>query len=156
MPGHSSFTGKAHLPLSYYGYEWGGVDPKNGNNVWYVNNPADAKAGDFLYNDRGATYSFNKANYKIVGDAMPDVYGGLNTGLEYKGVTLGLNFIYKIGGKLYDGAFKDVSDDGYYWERIRTESLYAKYVDARKHIRQLCRSLEAPTLPIRCSTAPVR
>ncbi|MDF2187184.1 TonB-dependent receptor [Paraflavitalea sp. CAU 1676] len=111
--------------LSYYGYEWGGVDPKNGNNVWYVNNPADAKAGDFLYNDRGATYSFNKANYKIVGDAMPDVYGGLNTSLEYKGVTLGLNFIYKLGGKLYDGAFKDVSDDGYYWERIRTETLYA-------------------------------
>ncbi len=111
--------------LSYYGYEWGGVDPKNGNNVWYVNNPADPKAGDFLYNDRGATYSFNKANYKIVGDAMPDVYGGFNTDLEYKGVTLGLNFIYKIGGKLYDGASKDISDDGYYWERIRIGSLYA-------------------------------
>ena len=107
--------------LSYYGYEWGGVDPKNGNNVWYVNNPTDSKAGDFLYNGRGATYSFNKANYKIIGDAMPDVYGGLNTDVSYKGVTLGLNFIYKIGGKLYDGAFKDVADDGYYWERIRVE-----------------------------------
>lgn len=111
--------------LSYYGYEWGGVDPKNGNNVWYVNNPADSKEGDFLYNGRGATYSFNKANYKIVGDAMPDVYGGFNTDVTYKGVTLGLNFIYKIGGKLYDGAFKDVADDGYYWERIRVASLYA-------------------------------
>ena len=110
--------------LSYYGYEWGGVDSKNGNNVWYVNDPTDAKAGDFLYNERGATYSFNKANYKIIGDAMPDVYGGFNTDVAYKGVTLGLNFIYKIGGKLYDGAFKDVADDGYYWERIRTEFLY--------------------------------
>jgi len=111
--------------LSFYGYEWGGVDPKNGNNVWYVNNPTDSKAGDFLYNGRGATYTFNKANYKIVGDAMPDVYGGLNTEVSYKGVTLGLNFIYKIGGKLYDGASKDVADDGYYWERIRIKSLYA-------------------------------
>ncbi|WP_276480458.1 SusC/RagA family TonB-linked outer membrane protein [Paraflavitalea pollutisoli] len=110
--------------LSYYGYEWAGVDPKNGNNVWYVNNPTDAKAGDFLYNDRGATYTFNKANYKIIGDAMPDVYGGLNTDVSYKGITLGFNFIYKIGGKLYDGAFKDVADDGYYWERIRVKSLY--------------------------------
>src|SRR5688572_17024927 len=73
----------------------------------------------------GATYSFNKANYKIIGDAMPDVYGGFNTDLTYKGVTLGLNFIYKMGGYLYDGASKDVSDDGYYWERIRTEKLYA-------------------------------
>jgi hypothetical protein len=34
--------------LSYYGYEWGGVDPKNGNNVWYVNDPKDSKAGDFI------------------------------------------------------------------------------------------------------------
>lgn len=111
--------------LSYYGYEWGGVDPKNGNNVWYVNDPADSKTGDFLYNDRGATYTFNKANYKIIGDAMPDVYGGFNTDVAYKGITLGLNFIYKIGGNLYDGAFKDVADDGYYWERIRVESLYS-------------------------------
>ena len=110
--------------LSYWGYEWGGVDPKNGNNVYYVNTPNDSKAGDFLYNGRGATYSFSKANYKIIGDAMPDVYGGLNTDVSYKGVTLGLNFIYKIGGDLYDGAFKDVSDDGYYWERIRSESVY--------------------------------
>lgn len=110
--------------LSYYGYEWGGVDPKNGNNVWYVNDPKDPKAGDFLYNDRGATYSFNKANYKIIGNAMPDVYGGFNTDVTYKGITLGLNFIYKIGGNLYDGAFKDVSDDGYYWERIRSETVY--------------------------------
>lgn len=111
--------------LSYYGYEWAGVDPQNGNNVWYVNNPADPKAGDFLLNGRGATNSFNKAFYKIIGDAMPNVFGGLNTDVEYKGFTLGLNFIYKLGGNLYDGAFKDVADDGYYWERIRSESVYS-------------------------------
>ena len=111
--------------LSYYGYEWGGVDARNGNNVWYVNDPKDPTAGDFIYNGRGASYSFNKTNYKIIGNAMPDVYGGLNTDVSYKGITLGLNFIYKIGGNLYDGAFKDVADDGYYWERIRVESLYA-------------------------------
>lgn len=110
--------------LSYYGYEWGGVDPKNGNNVWYVNNPNDPKAGDFEYNGRGATYSYTKANYKIIGDAMPDVYGGLNTDVSYKNFTLGLNFIYKIGGNLYDGAFKDMADDGYYWERIRSKYVY--------------------------------
>ncbi|HEX7692707.1 MAG TPA: SusC/RagA family TonB-linked outer membrane protein, partial [Sediminibacterium sp.] len=110
--------------LSYYGYEWGGVDPKNGNNVWYVNNPSDPKAGDFEYNGRGATYSYTKANYKIIGDAMPDVYGGLNTDVSYKNFTLGLNFIYKIGGNLYDGAFKDMADDGYYWERIRSKYVY--------------------------------
>jgi TonB-linked SusC/RagA family outer membrane protein len=111
--------------LSFYGYEWAGVDAKNGNNVWYVNNPADSKAGDFLYNGRGATYSFGKANYKINGNALPDVYGGVNTDVTYKNFTLDLNFIYKLGGDMYDGAYKDVSDDGYYWERIREKSVYS-------------------------------
>jgi TonB-linked SusC/RagA family outer membrane protein len=110
--------------LSFNGYEWGGVDPQNGNNVWYVNDPNDSKAGDFLFNDRGATYLFRNANTKIIGNATPDAFGGLNTDVTFKGITLGLNFIYKLGGDLYDGAFKDVSDDGYYWERIRSEYVY--------------------------------
>jgi hypothetical protein len=48
----------------------------------------------------------------------------LNTDVTYKNFTLGFNFIYKIGGDMYDGAYKDVSDDGYYFERIREKSVY--------------------------------
>jgi hypothetical protein len=55
---------------------------------------------------------------------MPTVSGGFNTNVSYKGIDLGVNFLYKIGGKLYDGAYKDVADDGYYWERIRAKSYY--------------------------------
>jgi len=107
--------------LSFYGYEWAGVDPENGQNVWYVNDPGDATAGDFEYNGRGATYDYGNANYTVLGSAIPTVYGGLNSTVSYKGFTLGLNFIYKLGGQLYDGAYKDVADDGYYWERIRSQ-----------------------------------
>ncbi len=110
--------------LSLYGYEWAGVDETNGKSVYYVNDPNDSKAGDFEYNGRGATYDYSNANYKIIGNAIPKVTGGFNTNLSYKGVDLGLNFIYKIGGKLYDGAYRDVADDGYYWERIRAKSYY--------------------------------
>ncbi len=107
--------------LSFYGYEWGGVDADNGKNVWYVNDPEDKTAGDFLHNGRGATYTFGTANRVIIGNATPKAYGGIFTDLEYKDFSLGFNFIYKIGGDLYDGALKDVSDDGYYWERIRAQ-----------------------------------
>lgn len=110
--------------LAFYGYEWAGVDKTNGQSVYYVNDASDKTAGDFLYNGRGATYDFNKANYTIIGNAIPDVSGGFNTNVSYKGFDLGLNFIYKIGGELYDGAYKDVADDGYYWERIRAKSYY--------------------------------
>lgn len=108
--------------LTYYGYEWAGVDPANGNNVWYINNPA--VAGDFNFNGRPATNSFTKASMVPLGTAMPKVYGGLNTDVEWKGFTLALNINYKIGGQIYDGAFKDVADDGYYFERIRAQETY--------------------------------
>jgi len=110
--------------LALYGYEWAGVDKTNGKSVYYVNDPNNSKTGDFEYNGRGATYDYSNANYKIIGNAIPKVTGGFNTNLSYKGVDLGLNFIYKIGGKLYDGAYRDVADDGYYWERIRAKSYY--------------------------------
>ncbi|MEO5790174.1 TonB-dependent receptor [Gelidibacter sp.] len=107
--------------LAFYGYEYAGVDRTNGVNMFYVNDPASATAGDFLLNGRGATYDFNKANETIIGDAFPDVQGGFNTQVAYKGVSLGLNFIYKIGGYLYDSVDQQVADDGLYWERMRSQ-----------------------------------
>ena len=114
--------GKSTLAL--YGYEWAGVDKTNGKSVYYVNDSENASTGDFEYNGRGATYDFRKANYVVLGDVMPKVSGGFNTNVSYKGIDLGVNFLYKIGGKLYDGAYKDVADDGYYWERIHAKSYY--------------------------------
>lgn len=110
--------------LAFYGYEWAGVDKSNGNSVYYVNDPSDPKKGDFIYNGRGATYDYKSANYTIIGSAIPAVSGGFSSDLKYKSFDLNLNFIYKIGGKLYDAAYKDVADDGYYWARIRAASYY--------------------------------
>ena len=107
--------------LAFYGYEYGGVDPANGRDRFYVNDKDNPQAGSFLLNGRGATYDFKEANYTIIGDGVPDVYGGINTQVSHKGFSLGFDFIYKLGGKLYDGAEKDVADDGYYWERIHSQ-----------------------------------
>jgi len=106
--------------LAFYGYEWAGVHPDNGRNVWYTNN----ETSDFEYQGRAASYSYSKASQVIIGSAVPTVYGGINSDLTYKGFSLALNFAYKLGGKLYDGAEKDVNDDGYYWERIRSQQYY--------------------------------
>lgn len=107
--------------LAFYGYEYAGVDRTNGVNMFYVNDPEDNTAGDFLLNGRGATYDFNNANETIIGDAFPDVSGGINTEVAYKGISLGLNFIYKLGGWLYDSVDQQVADDGLYWERLRSQ-----------------------------------
>ena len=77
---------------SFYGYEWAGVDPANGKNRWYVNDPADKSAGDFNLNGKGATYNWSKANYVILGSALPKVYGGFSTDLQYGNFTFGRQF----------------------------------------------------------------
>ena len=112
---------EGHSTLAVYGREWAGVDPQTGENVWYMNDPEDDTKGDFLYNGRGATLTKDKANQTFLADLNPKFQGGFNTNLSWKGIDLGLNFIYKLGSKLYDAAEKDVDDDGYYWERIRSK-----------------------------------
>jgi len=103
--------------FSYYVAEWAGVDPSNGNPIWYTN---DGTEGDFLHNGRGASNSVADAKQIIAGSPTPKAYGGINTDFEYKGISLGFNFNYKIGGKIFDHGSRDVAEDGYYWERIRS------------------------------------
>ena len=110
--------------LALYGLEWAGVEDETGKNLWFVNDEADSKKGDFLVDGRGATYNYRDANETIIGDVHPAVYGGINTDVNWKGISLGLNFTYKIGGKSYDAVARDVNDDGYYWERTMSQETY--------------------------------
>jgi len=111
--------GKSTLAL--YGLEWAGVDDETGKNVWYLNNE---QAADLTVNGRPATFSYSKASETIIGNIHPKLFGGINTDVKWNNFSAGLNFTYKIGGYTYDGAGKDVADDGYYWERIMSEYQY--------------------------------
>lgn len=107
--------------LALYGLEWAGVDNETGKNTWYLNND---KTPDLTVNGRPATFKYSSASEVILGDIHPKLFGGLNTDLNWKGLSLSLNFTYKIGGYTYDAAGKDVNDDGYYWERIISQDAY--------------------------------
>jgi len=107
--------------LAIYGLEWAGVERETGLNVWFLNNNATP---DLVVDGRPATYSYSDADEVILGDAHPKLFGGYNTDLAWKGLSLSLNFIYKLGGYTYDAAGKDVNDDGYYWERIMSLDAY--------------------------------
>lgn len=107
--------------LALYGLEWAGVERETGKNLWYLNNE---EAPDLTVNGRPATYDYTLADEVIIGDIHPFLFGGFNTDLEWKGVSLALNFTYRVGGYSYDAAGKDVNDDGYYWERIMSQDTY--------------------------------
>ena len=107
--------------LALYGLEWAGVEDATGKNVWFLNND---KTATTTVDGRPATYRYQDASEIIIGNVHPKLFGGFNTEVNWKGITLSLNFNYKIGGYTYDAAGRDVSDDGYYWERIMSQDQY--------------------------------
>ena len=111
---------EGHSTLAYWGREWAGVDKETGRNLWYSHNENEDKK----VNGRSVVYDLEDADETFIGDVHPALFGGFNTDFEWKGITLGLNFTYKLGGKLQDGAERDVADDGYYWERTRAKYYY--------------------------------
>ncbi|MBR1950546.1 MAG: TonB-dependent receptor [Bacteroidales bacterium] len=122
--------------LSYYGYEWAGVDPQTGLNMVYVNGTEQEEAEllsdgtAFLYNGRAVVEGDSGndfqsyANRVILASATPKLYGGINTSVTWKGINLGLNFTYRLGSKIYDAIAHDVDDDGWAYERVRSQHTY--------------------------------
>jgi TonB-dependent starch-binding outer membrane protein SusC len=69
---------------------WAGVDPANGNPLWYT----DAS--------RKTTTSTLPGYREIIGSTMPDGFGSLSTTFKYKGFSLDAQFNYQYGNTVYD------------------------------------------------------
>ena len=73
--------------------EWAGVNPDNGEGLWYVD-PAD--------HSKGTTNKYAEAGWGIVGKALPDVMGGLTNTFTYKDFDLSFLISYQFGGDMFD------------------------------------------------------
>jgi hypothetical protein len=109
--------------LAIYGIEWAGVDRETGKNVWFMNNTNTATQPTTV-NGRPATFRHQDASMKILGDIHPKLFGGFNTDVKWRDLSLSASFTYKIGGYTYDAVSRDVAEDGYYWERIMSKDQY--------------------------------
>ena len=95
---------------AYYLYEWAGVDPSNGDPLWYTdetmtettNNPSQAER--FL---TGKT-------------ATPSSFGGVNTVLSWKGITVDAQFVFSYDLWLYDATAWVLQGDGRFTPRSQT------------------------------------
>lgn len=82
----------------FYLKEWAGVNPENGEPLWYMNQ--EDKNGNIV---KVTTNDYSKADYYFVNkSSLPKVYGGFNTAFSYKGIELSAMFSYSIGGYVYD------------------------------------------------------
>lgn len=83
----------------FYLREWAGVNPDNGDPLWYKN----VKDAQGKVTGRTTTNDYAQADYYYVNkSSLPKVYGGFNTAFSYKGFELSAVFAYSIGGYIVD------------------------------------------------------
>lgn len=76
----------------FYGAEFAGADPQNGDALFYVNE----EGGD----PNATTNDFSEANYVILGSPLPTVIGGIGNTVSWKGITLDVRFQGQGGNKI--------------------------------------------------------
>lgn len=98
---------------TFYMRKWAGVDPENGDPLWYVN----GKDGE-------TTNNYSEAQRASQGNSLPDLTGGLTNTLSWKGFTLSFQFNYAMGFKVFDRWADYLVSDG------RNSFYYNQYKEA--------------------------
>jgi TonB-linked SusC/RagA family outer membrane protein len=76
---------------SIYTRLWAGADPENGDPQWFIDASKNAKTSDF-----------SEAERAIYGSLSPKGFGGVNTSLTYKFITLSAQLNYQYGNYVLD------------------------------------------------------
>jgi hypothetical protein len=98
---------------TWYMKEWAGVNPDNGDPLWYV---VDDK-GDYVLDAAGnktTTNDYNATQAHAVGKATPLFSGGLNTQVSWNGIFVHVNTNFMYGNKIYNYTRQNTDADGAY------------------------------------------
>ena len=79
----------------YYDKDWNKIEKPDS----YVGEKRRKKVGE------KATTNYSESDDYIIGDMMPDVYGGFGTSVAWKGFDLSVDFQYQLGGNVYDSEY---------------------------------------------------
>jgi TonB-linked SusC/RagA family outer membrane protein len=83
----------------FYTYRSAGVDPATGKALWYVE---EKDEDGNVTGDKTVTESGEASRYQIGKSALPDIYGGVETVIDWKGVDFSIQTAYQLGGYGWD------------------------------------------------------
>ncbi|MDE5638626.1 MAG: SusC/RagA family TonB-linked outer membrane protein, partial [Odoribacter sp.] len=93
---------------NWYNYKWAGVDPTNGDPLYYTDvTDADGNVTLEKVNSTSAA-----KRYDLDKSPIPDLYGGFSTTLELYGFDFNASFAYQIGGWAYDTQYASLMSGG--------------------------------------------
>lgn len=84
---------------TFYGREYAGVNPANGDALYYLNNGTKDATGN-----RATSNNFNDAKDVVLGNPNPNWIGGLTNTFSYKGVELSFLLQWVQGNQIFNGA----------------------------------------------------
>jgi TonB-linked SusC/RagA family outer membrane protein len=100
----------------FYGAEYAGVNPTNGDGIWFVNdtpNPDDIAEGVvFQLNGAYVTNNYNLAKFTTVGNPNPTFFGGITNTLQYKGLDFSFMFQWVSGNQIHMPSGRFMSSNG--------------------------------------------
>ena len=100
--------GKGKSYYNLYLFDYAGEDPETGGELYWKN----TTDSDGNVTGRELTSNFAEADQYEMGDALPDMTGGLRTTFRWKGLDLNIQTAFQIGGKQWDGASANMYDPG--------------------------------------------
>lgn len=119
----------------YYIYHSAGVDPDNGDALYYMFEDGVDGAGELtgervpVLNADGTqstTHSYNDAGKAYTdSSALPDFIGSVTNNFRYKGWSLDFLFTYSIGGEILDYGYSAMMHEGEYGESLHVDQLNA-------------------------------
>ncbi|MEX1136637.1 MAG: TonB-dependent receptor [Balneolales bacterium] len=104
----------------FYLREYAGVDPDNGDALYYLNEMDDdgnITSGDETTND------INAASRVVAGSPHPELIGGLSNNFSYKGFDLNLLFQFVYGNDVYRAAGRFQSSNGSFLDNQTVDQL---------------------------------
>ncbi len=82
----------------FYGAEYAGVDPDNGDALWYLNTKDE---NGNITDNTTTTNVFTDANFVVLGIPTPNLIGAITNTVSFKGIELSFTFQGVTGNKIH-------------------------------------------------------
>ncbi|MGJ8659912.1 MAG: SusC/RagA family TonB-linked outer membrane protein [Cellulophaga fucicola] len=102
---------KGSSAFDYYIRDFVGVNPTNGNAIWYTSSEFEADGTTPIINNQTEDYSV-ASETNLGKSALPDVNGGFTSSLTYKNLDFSFALSYQFGGYAFDAIYNDAFGGG--------------------------------------------
>ncbi|MFO8098260.1 MAG: TonB-dependent receptor [Salinibacter sp.] len=106
----------------FYGLEYAGVDPEDGDALFYVNEKNEE--GEVIDSET-TTDNAGEANRVVIGDPNPKFTGGFGNTLEYNGLQLQVLFNFDYGSEIFGGGDEFKAANGRFLDNQHVSQLDA-------------------------------